>query len=405
VTVRILSYRGDGSYFLRDQAHELDGLRVGPPGVVLAGGRGRTVDETVGALLARPLRSGRRGFDVIIAAPKEVSVLLAIEPADGGRRVVALHAEAMSGALEYLREEGLRTRAPTGQRVCAPSEPVIVEFTHGANRTLDPHLHSHLLIGGRDAFGDPLDARRLYRHAAAADALYRAALRAGLPDAVDRLSWTGRTGAMRVEGIDPGLVAAMSVARGRDGRVERTGGKAQPSRREVTDHWRGLVSRAERFEPPFVPDRSRFLIDEHRFGAELGDGIVSRTDVTRAWAQASTFGLARGSAGEASRIVMRGWSDEDGIPAVTLRRARAVRVLGARPTEVGALAMWVERAVDLDRYLQAGHPIEWAIDPRGATPAARIALAPLGRRSTASRSTGIEIDPIARGAHRGRFIG
>jgi hypothetical protein len=313
--------------------------------------------------------------------------------------------EAMTGALAYLRDEGIRTRDPSDRGLSSSVEPIVVGFTHGINRSLDPHLHTHVLIGSRDVQGDALDGRQLYRHAAAADAQYLAVLRAGLPEAVGRLSWTGRSGAMRVEGIDPGLTAAMSVARGRDGRVERAEGKTHPSRHEVTEHWAGLVSRAVRFDPPQAPDISRDLIDEHRFAAVLGDGSVSRADVVRAWSQASTFGSPSGGAAKAARIVMREETHGDRIPAVLLRRANAVRVLGARPIEIKALAAWAERAGALDRYLQAGHPIEWAVDPRGATPAARIALAPLRQHPTTSRRPAIGFEPPSRIAERGRSIG
>jgi hypothetical protein len=405
MAVRILSVRGDGSYFLRDGSLELDGLRTGPPGAVLAGGRGRPVDETVGALLDHPLRSGRRGFDVVVAAPKDLSVLLAIESAAGGRRVVDLHMEAMAGAVAYLRDEGLRTRNPPGHGPSQPVEPIVVGFTHGINRSLDPHLHTHVLVGARDALGNAIDGRHLYRHAAAADAQYLSSLRAGLPDAVDRLSWIGRSGAMRVEGVDPGLVAAMSVPRGRDGRIERAGVKSHPSRTEVTEHWAGLISGAVEFEIPRVPDRPRDLIDEHRFAAALGDGTVSRADVVRAWAHASTFGAGSGAAASAARLLMRGMTDEDRVPAVTLRRGSAVRVLGARPIDLGALSAWAERAGALDRYLLAGHPIEWAVDPRRATPAARIALAPLLQHRTMVRDAAKGLEHPVWRAERGRTIG
>ena len=69
MTVRILGYRGCGDYYLDDPGHELDGIRVGPVGKVLAGGAHSDLDAVLRSLLSSPLRSGCRHDDIEGAAP------------------------------------------------------------------------------------------------------------------------------------------------------------------------------------------------------------------------------------------------------------------------------------------------------------------------------------------------
>ena len=78
------------SYFTNDAARELDGVREGGPGWWLRG-EGDTRDpRTVERVLVTSERSRVQGYDVIIAAPRPISILLALDP-DGARGVVEAH--------------------------------------------------------------------------------------------------------------------------------------------------------------------------------------------------------------------------------------------------------------------------------------------------------------------------
>src|ERR1019366_7564846 len=176
-----------------------------------------------------PRADGRRALDVIVAAPKPVSVLLATEARDVARSVVELHEHGVAAAFGYLCDEGLGTEVVPATRA--------VGFTHGVNRLLDPHLHTHVVLSLHDGRGAQIDARAVRAHAQAANSLYLATLRDGLPRAAGRSAWVTATGRMHGDGADLGLVAAMSTPRDRRGRVERAGAKAHPGTEDVREHW------------------------------------------------------------------------------------------------------------------------------------------------------------------------
>ncbi|HEY8080446.1 MAG TPA: relaxase domain-containing protein [Acidimicrobiales bacterium] len=370
MTVKLLGYRGDGSYFLNDPALELAGLRDGPPGRVLRGRPAASVRTELERLLSSPLASGRRAFDVIVAAPKPVSVLLAVEPPRVAAAVVALHARGVEVVVDYLCDEGIHVAG-------RPAAPLVISFTHGVNRLWDPHLHSHVVVGARDEDGVPLDARSLRAHAAAADGLYLATMRDGLVAAASRAAWVDHRGAHRVEGIDAGLVAAMSVPRSRDGRIERGGAKRLPSTSDARGHWDSTAARAIPFAVPVVPRGPSSTIDEHRFAWSLGEGLVAGRDVVRAWAIACTFGDSAARIRAAASLVAPGLDAEGRRAAVAVRATRAVRVLGARPRDPGELSTWEDGRRSVDAYLQGGHAVGAAERFRATSPATLLAVARL----------------------------
>jgi hypothetical protein len=368
VTVRVLSYRGDGAYYLADHALELEGLREGPVGKVLVHGRGEPVALAVGRLLASRGPGGRRAHDVIVAAPKPLSVLLAIERPEAARRVVALHERAVAAVHEYLVEEGSDGAA------CGA---IAVGFTHGVNRLLDPHLHTHVLLAAKGEGGAPVDGRSLRWRAASADALYLAALRDGLPAATGRSAWVGRSGATLVEGVDLALVAATTTPRARGGHLERGGAKRHPTRGEVVDQWAQQVASSGRVGCLAGPPARATTIDEHRFAAALGDGLVGHSDVVRAWGSACTLGERPDRLRHAAALAAPELLGGGRRPAVVVADAVGVRVLGSRPQDPVRLAAWRDGRAALDRYLAGGHRLAHLADERGASAATWLAIARL----------------------------
>ena len=393
MTVRILDYRGDGTYYLADPALELDSLRAGPVGAVLVGDNGRAVHTALHELLDAPLSDGRRALDVIVAAPKPVSVLLAIEPPEVARRVVDLHERA--------------ARAVHGHLVGDPADPApastAVGFTHGVNRHLDPHLHTHVLVASRRADGTPIDARAMRWRSASADALYLAALREGLPGATGRAAWVGRSGATLVEGVDLGLVAATTTPRSRGGLLERAASKSHPSAGEVRRLWDAQVASCEELGlRPSPPARSA-SIDEYRFAALLGERLVGSNDVVRAWAGACTFGERPERVAAAVSLLGPELTPRARRPAVRVADAAGVKILGPRPRDLGELAIWGEGRAALARYLQGGHRLSHLEDPQGASAATRLAVARLDVE-LASRHLGRRDRGLARGDAVGREL-
>ncbi|HEY5437719.1 MAG TPA: relaxase domain-containing protein, partial [Acidimicrobiales bacterium] len=134
--IRVVARRSnDVSYFTNDPALELDGLRDGGAGWWLRG-RGDTTDSRdVGGVLGTTERSAVQGYDIIVAAPRPISILVAVDP-DHGAGVVAAHRESVSAAVAYLEEHSLvvRDRRDGGDRDESGRWRSIVSFTHGVNR-------------------------------------------------------------------------------------------------------------------------------------------------------------------------------------------------------------------------------------------------------------------------------
>jgi len=395
VTVRVLEYRGDGGYYLGDPALELEGVRAGPVARVLCG----DADEPVAVAVRRVVgdAGARLAHDVIIAAPKPVSVLLATESDATARRVVALHERAVDAVHDYLVDDADGSRG-------AARGAVAIGFTHGVSRLLDPHLHTHVLVAGRGAGGEPVEGRSLRRRARSADALYLAALREGLPDATGRVAWAGRRGGTHVEGVDVALVAATSTPRARGGRLERGPAKLRPTRAQVRDRWDALVASCAELGSLEVPTRRTAAIDEYRFAGALGTGLVGGPDVVGAWAAACTFGerpervrLSAALAAPALRGATR-------RPAVVVADAVGVGVLGPRPRDPVDLAAWQEGRAALGRYLDAGHRLGHLADPRGASAATWLAVAQLEVDLAARRLGPLRDRAVARGHPRGRGL-
>ncbi len=366
MTIKAFSYRGDGAYYLADRAHELDGLRDGPVGRVLLGA-GVLAGEQLLAMLSAPPPDAPAAIDVVVAAPKPVSLLLAIEPGSIARRVVAAHEAACGAALDYLVDDGMDGATPSAA----------VGFTHGVNRLLDPHLHTHVLVAAHDGQGARLERRGLLAHLRAADALYLATLRDGVASATGRRSWRTHGGTTLIEGVDPLLVASACAPRDRDGRVRRGESKQRPTRLEVLGRWDDLVARHEPSGlTPSVPAPPAH-VDEYRFAAALGDGGVARRDLVRAWATACPGGERPEVVRRAVDLLAPEARGARRIPARAVGDAVGVRVLGPRPRDLAALEAWQARRRALARYLDAGHRLAHLDDPTGAPARTRLALASL----------------------------
>jgi conjugative relaxase-like TrwC/TraI family protein len=118
-------------------------------------------------------------FDCTFAAPKSVSLLHALGPADAIGEVRAAHERAVAGALGYLERHAAHVRR--GGSVQPAPGLAAASFLHRTSRANDPHLHTHLVVANLapDAGGrwSALDARALFANVGAAGALYRAELR------------------------------------------------------------------------------------------------------------------------------------------------------------------------------------------------------------------------------------
>jgi conjugative relaxase-like TrwC/TraI family protein len=417
-----LPVRG-AAYYLADLARELEavggperapgprwvGRAAGPLG--LSGPAGPDDLEALleGRVPGRPGRlaarvPGRAGLDLTFAAPKSVSVLLALGGRQAAGAVLAAQGEAVAGALTYLERRAAAVRRGTGEdrTLLAVDGVVGAAFTHGVSRALEPHLHTHVVVAnlahGADGRWSALDHRGLWAHARAAGALYDAHLRRALGDDLG-LGWRrAPTGALEVDGLDPALRGAFS-SRAAEIRARGGGRRAAVVTREdkvavrhpdaLARRWRDTAAAlgADPGAWTRTPGRTRpepGVLDEYRFAAELARASPSgprRRHVVAAWAAAVTDGVR---ADEVDRAVTA-WVGDDGTRGVdepALRPADLVppgpvlAALGPRPAGARDQGPWRQAAAALQHYRDRWPGDRVLPGGPGDGPAARARLGP-----------------------------
>jgi len=345
--IRLLPRRSnDVTYFTNDPALELEGLREGGPGWWLRGS-GDTLDPSrVASVLVTSERSTVHGYDVIIAAPRPLSILLAIDP-EHARGVVEAHRVSVRSAVSYLEERALVVREWRGgeEHERSAQWESVVSFTHGLNRHGEPHLHDHVLVGARpDGSRNVLDSRALYAHAPSADALYRASLRHELAERTPWSAWRSFEGIEHVVGLDEGHRALWG------GHHAERGKKLAWSRDQTMASWARDFERYESLGIVRAPTHGRDVLDEHRFAGQLeGRHDVARRHVLAAWANATTFGQNPRTLTESVNELYPTLLGRGGVhePTIGVGEARMIGVLrehGPRPLERNEFEVWRQRS-------------------------------------------------------------
>ena len=232
--VHRLTTRG-AEYYLADLARELPLPPLGEEGGLAAwsgraaqglGLRGAIDPEHLRAVLGgRHPTSGHRlrseratvlGFDLTFSAPKSVSVVFALGGEEAARHVVTAHREGVQGALRYIESHALSAQRGSGeQREIVPTTGLVAgSFTHGVNRNLDPHLHTHVvmanMVHGADGRWSACDHRGLSAHRVAASAVYESHLRVELTSRLG-IRWVEASGLRaEVDGVSPLLLGEFS---------------------------------------------------------------------------------------------------------------------------------------------------------------------------------------------------
>jgi conjugative relaxase-like TrwC/TraI family protein len=121
-------------------------------------------------------------FDLTFSAPKSVSVLCAVAPAEVSAALVEAHEEAVRSALAYLEETAVFVRRGAGgARFEHAGGLIAAAYRHRISRALDPQLHTHVvaanLARGEDGRYTALHHPSLYRAARTAGYLYQSHLR------------------------------------------------------------------------------------------------------------------------------------------------------------------------------------------------------------------------------------
>lgn len=182
---------------LLDAAHPVTGNPLGVP---------RTTDKRLA------------GYDLTFSAPKSVSVLWALAPADVATQVAAAHDRAVAHAVEVLESEVIRAgRGAHGVNQIETDGVVAAGFGHRTSRAGDPQMHTHVVIPNLtvDHHGrwSAVAGARIYGWAKTVGYLYQSSLRAELSESLG-VRWGAVTkGAAEIEGVPPALLDAFSTRR------------------------------------------------------------------------------------------------------------------------------------------------------------------------------------------------
>jgi conjugative relaxase-like TrwC/TraI family protein len=324
-------------------------------------------------------------YDLTFAAPKSVSLLHLLAPKEIATEVGAGHQEAVNDATDYLGRAAVGVRRVRGGTVTfLPSTGAVSgHFVHRTSRTLDPHLHTHVVAAnvaqGVDGSWSAVDSRRVYAHAHAARGVYHARLRLELSERIGAtwdLRASGLGDVMGVDGKLRRLFSQRSAAMD-EYRFTRAGPSQRPSHHGAFHATRPDKDRTRTVES-LVPEWKRRAAD---FGFDLGDltlvvgckrnlaaaneidpqrvrdrlgewAEANRTmaprDLVAVVAAASTLGAtAREVESVASRM-----AEASGPPMGTERRWPAGEV--ARALERESAAIWAGPALGGDRPLGVG---------------------------------------------------
>ena len=344
----------DVSYLTQDRALELDEVREGPAAWWLRGAGDLSREEDVGRVLCTSERSQVVGYDLVVAAPRPLSLLIALDPGNASR-IVTAHRRAVSDTLEYLEDHALVVRERRGgEDIDLPGRWTnVVGFTHGVNRHGEPHLHDHVLVAARpEGARGVLDSRALFAHARAADAVYRASLRADVARSTPYVPWRSFEGVEHVKNLDEGYRALWG------GHYDERQAKRQWSREEVRGKWANDLTRYESHGVVAVPERSARYLDEHAFGSALeGRHSVARRHVIEAWANASVFGSSAHDVKQSVNRLYPSFSSSRGVREVTIsvpeaRMIADTRARGPRPLDVRELDVWFQRSRERSRDIE-----------------------------------------------------
>ena len=335
----------DVNYFTDDPAHELDGLREGGPGWWMRGSGDTRGPDDVRGVFGTTERSAVQGYDIVVAAPRPVSILIALDP-EHAAGVVGAHRASVAATIGYLEERALVVRDRRGGE--DRDEPArwraIVSYTHGLNRHGEPHLHDHVLVGARpDGARGVLDGRALFAHVRAADALYRSSLRHEIAQRTPWTAWRSFQGIEHVQGLDEGLRALWG------GHHQGRGEKLAWHRDDTVRQWRRDLERFESQGTVAPPRGARGRLDEHSFaGALEGRADVARRPVGGAGANAARYGQAAKDTARAIDQLYPTLAESRGVREATIGLTQArmigvVRERGPRPLAVSELAGWAQR--------------------------------------------------------------
>ncbi len=124
----------------------------------------------------------RSGIDLTFSAPKSVSLLALV---GGDERVLLAHARSVATAMQWTEHNLAEARrGKNGHETVRTGNLVYATFTHNVSRSLDPQLHSHVVVANATQRDDgswrALKNDQLFKENTLIASIYHAQLRAEL---------------------------------------------------------------------------------------------------------------------------------------------------------------------------------------------------------------------------------
>ena len=174
-------------------------------------------DPRTGRSLVRGAGEGHRaGWDITVTACKTFSILWADGGANQRVQLEAIHAQAVTQALAFLRDEGLvEIRFGAGGYLReAPTDLIVGRFDHYTTRAGDPNCHTHCVLmnvaGSSDAKHRTLEPAKLFAWQKVVGSAYRAALAEGLSRELGLSLRKAGRGQFEIRGIPDAVIEAFS---------------------------------------------------------------------------------------------------------------------------------------------------------------------------------------------------
>ena len=250
------------------------------PHVLYPGKRGKGGYAAAFAHAGQQIDVRRAALDVVVSAPKSVSVMFGLANPATAAVVTAAHERAVSEALGYLDRHaghGLRGHQGGDKRAARIDTDGLIAagFTHHTSRADDPQLHTHLVIAnllhGSDGKWSAVDSRAMHRHARTAGCVYQAVLRGELTRTLG-VDWGPITrGVAEINGIPKALIREFSTRR-RDIETEldRTGSRGRRAAQRAA-----YVTRPRKSHAPEASLRARWAARAAKLG-HTADQVLDR---------------------------------------------------------------------------------------------------------------------------------
>lgn len=174
-------------------------------------------DPRTGKALVRGAGEGHRaGWDITLTAAKTFSILWADGEANRRAQLEAIHAAAVTQALQFVRDEGLvEVRLGAGGYLREqPTDLIIGRFDHYTTRAGDPNCHTHCVLMNVVQCVDikyrTLEPAKLFEWQKVVGSAYRAALAEGLSREFGLSFRTAGQGQYEIQGIPDKVIEAFS---------------------------------------------------------------------------------------------------------------------------------------------------------------------------------------------------